>query len=92
MVKIKDIELVKNKEKEIFVDINGKLFEVTWISEIGKMVILSAEEKKQKQKTVEEQEEEIDNMIRDTLPDDDYFEMHEPGYHIDTMLGRIIYD
>lgn len=92
MVKIKDIELVKNKEKEIFVDINGKLFEVTWISEIGKMVILSAEEKKQKQKTVEEQEEEIDNMIRDTLPDDDYFEMHEPGYHIDTMFERIIYD
>ena len=38
------------------------------------------------------QADELDNQIRDTLPDDDYFEMHEPGYHIDPMFGTIVYD
>ena len=26
------------------------------------------------------------------MPDDDYFEMHEPGYHVDKMLNRIVYE
>lgn len=49
MAKIKDIELIKCKEKDIFVDINGKLFEVDWVSDMGKMIILSTKEKKKKQ-------------------------------------------
>lgn len=40
----------------------------------------------------DKQEEELDNQIRDTYPDDDYFEMNQPGYHIDKMFNRIVYE
>lgn len=38
------------------------------------------------------EEDILDNKIKDTMPDDDYFEMHEPGYHVDKMLNRIVYE
>lgn len=41
---------------------------------------------------MDKQIDEMDNKIRDTYPDDDYFEMNEPGYHVDKMTGRIVYE
>ena len=40
----------------------------------------------------DKQIDEMDNQIRDTYPDDDYFEMNEPGYYLDTMTKRIVYE
>lgn len=40
MAKIKDILLIEDNEKEIFVEINNKLIPIVWVTDIGNIVVL----------------------------------------------------